>query len=264
MSLMWTSPVRRAIGATSNDPAPGVHRRGGRAGGDRLWTLLAAGRLAVRAYHDPGAGWSADVPAGWTSVGLGPQLVRGQPLADPTRLLLRTYPNASPAAAQRGVVLDQGLVAVARTGERADGRLRWQRYRARKAGEPQLAVELAVAGDGAHAYVVALTARKTELGRLVRACLPLDSFAPGPPDRPDSVRAQPPRDNGHWCLRMTPWKTRYSRGPMAARIAAMRSGSLWVARPIRRFASPNDPTLRRRGEPRRRRRDRPVAPWRLA
>ena len=35
-------------------------------------------------YRDPSGGWTADVPAGWTSVGLGPEFVRGEPLADPT------------------------------------------------------------------------------------------------------------------------------------------------------------------------------------
>src|SRR5262245_56682329 len=109
-------------------------------------------------YHDP-SGWTADVPADWTSVALGPEFVRGEPLADPTRLVLRTYRNQSPAAARRALAVDHGITTAARTGERAGDRLRWQRYRGRKAGEP---VELAVARDGADAHVAALVARQPE------------------------------------------------------------------------------------------------------
>ena len=53
-----------------------------------------AGSRYVR-YHDPSGGWTATVPAGWTSVVPGPEFARGEPLADPTRLLLRTYRNHS-------------------------------------------------------------------------------------------------------------------------------------------------------------------------
>ena len=150
-----------------------------------------AGSRSVR-YHDPGGGWTAVVPAGWTSVVLGPEFVRGEPRADPTRLLLRTYRNHAPAVALRALAVGQGITVGARAGERAGDRLRWQRYRGRKAGEPELSVELAVAKEGADAHVAALVARRAELERLVRtALLPaLDSFVSGPPDPPASVLAR--------------------------------------------------------------------------
>ena len=113
-------------------------------------------------YHDPGGGWTAEVPAGWTSVVLGPEFVRDQPLTDPTRLLLRTYRDRSPAAALRALAVGQGIIVAARTSEPASDGLRWQRYRGRKAGEPELAAELAVAQEGAHAHVAALIARRAE------------------------------------------------------------------------------------------------------
>ena len=165
-----------------------------------------AGSRVVR-YHDPSGGWTADVPAGWTSVGLGAEFVRGEPLADPTRLLLRTYRSHSSAAALRALAVGEGITAAARAGEPAGDRLRWQRYRGRKAGEPTLSVEVAVAQEGADAHVAALIARRAELERLVRtALLPaLDSFVSGPPDRPRSVLARAPRDPSYWPT--TGWRT---------------------------------------------------------
>jgi CubicO group peptidase (beta-lactamase class C family) len=155
-----------------------------------------AGSRYVR-YHDPSGGWTANVPAGWTSVIGGPEFVRGEPLADPTRLLLRTYRDQSPAAALRALAAGQGITARARTGARTGQGLRWQRYEGRKA---ELAVELAVAKEGADAHVGALIARRAELGRLVRtALLPaLDSFVSGSPDKPDSVLGRTPGDPSYW------------------------------------------------------------------
>ena len=157
-----------------------------------------AGSRFVR-YHDPSGGWTAEVPAGWTSVGLGPEFLRGEPLADPTRLLVRTYRNHSPAAALRALAVEYGITVAARAGERAGDGLRWQRYQG-EAGEPDLSVELAVAKEGADARVAALTARRAELERLVRtALLPaLDSFASGSPDQPASVLARTPPEPSYW------------------------------------------------------------------
>ena len=117
----------------------------------------------------------------------------------------RTATSARRGAARaRG---GQGITAAARAGERAGDRLRWQRYRGRKAGEPELSVELAVAKEGADAHVAALIARRAELERLVRtALLPaLDSFVSGPPDPPGSVLAVAPRDPSYWPT--TGWRT---------------------------------------------------------
>jgi CubicO group peptidase (beta-lactamase class C family) len=146
-------------------------------------------------YHDP-SGWTAEVPAGWASVVPGPEFVRGNPLSDPTRLLLRTYRDRSPGAALRELEAGYGITAATRTGEAG----RWQRYRGDHPNEPELAAELAVARDGADAYVAVLTTRRTELEDLRRsALLPLlDSFVPGPPDRPDSVLARAPREPSYW------------------------------------------------------------------
>ena len=72
-----------------------------------------AGSRFVR-YHDPSGGWTANVPAGSTSVVLGPEFVRGEPLADPTRLLVRTYRNHSPAAALRALAVGEGITAAGR------------------------------------------------------------------------------------------------------------------------------------------------------
>jgi CubicO group peptidase (beta-lactamase class C family) len=151
-------------------------------------------------YHDPSGGWTAQVPAGWTSVVPGPEFARGEPLSDPTRLLVRTYRGHSPSAALRALAADYEITAAAPSGEvLADG-LRWQQYRGRHPGEPTLAAELAVAKDGADAYVAALTAPRAELEKLrTTALLPaLDSFAPGPPERVGSVLARAPREPSYW------------------------------------------------------------------
>jgi CubicO group peptidase (beta-lactamase class C family) len=147
-------------------------------------------------YHDPSGGWTAEVPAGWASVVPGPEFVRGDPLSDPTRLLLRTYRDRSPAAALREFEAGYGIGAAARTGEAG----RWQRYRGDHPDEPELAAELAVATQGADAYVALLTARRAELEDLRRTALNpvLDSFVAGPPDRADSVLARTPREPSYW------------------------------------------------------------------
>jgi hypothetical protein len=44
------------------------------------------------------------------------------------------------------------------------------------------------------------------------------------PKRPPKAWKNTRDQNGHWCLRMTPWKTRYSRGRMTARTSAMPLG----------------------------------------
>src|SRR5207248_3747971 len=83
--------------------------------------------------------------------------------------------------------------------ERVGDHLRWQRFRGR-AGEPAVAVELAVAKDGRNAQVAELIAPRTQLGALVQtALLPaLDSFVSTPPDRPRSVLASAPHDPSYW------------------------------------------------------------------
>ena len=151
-------------------------------------------------YQDLGNGWTARVPAGWTSVELGPTFVRGEPLADPTRLLVRTYRDAEPAAALRELSRSDGIAATTREADRSLGLLRWHRYHGRTTAAPKLPVELAVAKDGTTTYVVALTARPGELGRLVeRALLPaLDSFAAGRLAPGTSVLATPAPDPAYW------------------------------------------------------------------
>jgi CubicO group peptidase (beta-lactamase class C family) len=158
-----------------------------------------AGAEYVR-YHEPSQGWTAKVPAGWRSVVLGPAFVRGDPLTDPTRLLLRTYRDTSPAGALHELESSEGITVTARGGTRAGEVLRWQRFRARKAGAPQVAVDVAVARDGASTHLAALAARGAELPRLAKtALLPaLDSFVPGAPDRPRSVLATEPGDPAYW------------------------------------------------------------------
>jgi CubicO group peptidase (beta-lactamase class C family) len=174
-------------------------------------------------YHEPSQGWTANVPAGWTSVVLGPQFVRREPLADPTRLLLRTYRHRRPATALRELAAAEGITATAREDERAGERLQWRRYRGREAGQPRLAVDIAVAGDGSDTHVVALVARRAELARLVRtALLPaLDSFVPGPPDPPRSVLATAPPDPSYWPTRAWHTAAPASKGMDGKRLDAM-------------------------------------------
>ena len=158
-------------------------------------------------YHEPSQGWTANVPAGWTSVVLGPRFVRGEPLADPTRLLLRDLPPPPARHGAAGARRDGGHH---RDGTRGRARRRATAVAALRGGEagrPRLAVDIAVAEDGADTHVVALVARRAELARLVRtALLPaLDSFVPGPPDPSRSVLATAPPEPSYWPTRA--WRT---------------------------------------------------------
>jgi CubicO group peptidase (beta-lactamase class C family) len=180
-------------------------------------------RSGYARYHEPSQGWTADVPAGWTSVVLGPQFVRGQPLSDPTRLIIRTYRHRRPAAALRALAAGEGIATTAREDERAGGSLSWRRYRGNQPGRPGIAVDIALASDGEDTHVLALVTRRAELAGLVRtALLPaLDSFVPGPPDRSRSVLAGAPADPPHWPTRG--WRTAApaSEGVDGARLEAM-------------------------------------------
>src|SRR5262245_22404566 len=158
-----------------------------------------AGAGYVR-YHEPSQGWTAKVPAAWTSVVVGPAFVRGDPLTDPTRLVLRTYRNTSPAAALRDLSRSDGISVRAGGGTRAGEALRWRRFRGREAAAPQLAVDVAVAADGADTHLAALVARRSELARVAKAVLlpALDSFVPGAPDQARSVLATAPHEPSYW------------------------------------------------------------------
>src|SRR3954447_3580071 len=79
-------------------------------------------------YHEPSQGWTARVPAGWASVLPGPAFVPGDPLVVPTRLLLRTFRDRTPAAALRELSAEEGVLATEPRGERVGEHLRWQRY----------------------------------------------------------------------------------------------------------------------------------------
>jgi CubicO group peptidase (beta-lactamase class C family) len=158
-----------------------------------------AGSQFVR-YHEPSQGWTAMVPAGWKSVVTGPQFVRGDPLRDPTRLLLRTYRSTMPAAALRRLAAGEGLSATVQRAEHVSEQLRWVRYQGLAAGRPKLAVALAVAKDDADSHVAALVAYPAELAGLVQSALlpALDSFEPGLPDPRRSVLAGRPPDPSYW------------------------------------------------------------------
>jgi hypothetical protein len=151
-------------------------------------------------YHEPSQGWTAKVPAAWISVVVGPAFVRGDPLADPTRLVLRTYRNTSPAGALRDLSSSEGISVRASGGTRAGEALRWMRFRGREAAAPQLAVDIAVASDGADTHLAALVARRSELARVAKAVLlpALDSFDPGAPNQARSVLAAAPHEPGYW------------------------------------------------------------------
>ena len=56
----------------------------------------SAGVPASGIHHEPSQGWSAKLPAGWTAIAAGPEFVRNDPLTDPSRLYVETYPHRSP------------------------------------------------------------------------------------------------------------------------------------------------------------------------
>jgi CubicO group peptidase (beta-lactamase class C family) len=174
-------------------------------------------------YHAPSQGWTANVPAGWRSVALGPAFVRGDPLADPTRLVLEAYPNHTPDAALHEFSALQGITVTAQEAVRTGEQLHWQRYRGLTSGKTALAVELAVAKDGANADVAALVARRAQLGGLVQSALlpALDSFDPGAPEQPHSVLAAAPPDPSYWPTAGWRAATPSSQGMDAKRLDAM-------------------------------------------
>jgi CubicO group peptidase (beta-lactamase class C family) len=182
----------------------------------------APGAEAER-YHDPAQGWSADVPSEWEAVATGPTFVRGDPLADPTRLVVTADPKATPASALRGLELTHGIRVTGRAGAREGTHVRWQRYRGQTDDALALPVELAVADDGAGAAAVALVARRSEAGELTRTVLlpVLDGFTPGAPDSPESVLAGPVADPAYWPT--AGWRTASpaSQNMDGARLAAM-------------------------------------------
>jgi CubicO group peptidase (beta-lactamase class C family) len=174
-------------------------------------------------YHEPSQGWTANVPAGWHAVALGPAFVRGDPLVDPTRLVLEAYPRHTPDEALREFSAAQGIAVTKQGSVRTGEQLHWQRYRGQTSGKPALAVELAVAKDGANADVAALVARRAGLDGLVQtALLPaVDSFAPGLPEQPRSVLAKAAPDPSYWPT--AGWRTALpvSEGMDGARLEAM-------------------------------------------
>src|SRR5262249_19845118 len=199
---------------------------------------------------------TAEVPAAWRSVVVGPAFARGGPLTDPTRLLLRTYRNTTPAEALGELAGGDGISVTAGRGTRAGEVLRWQRFRARDAGAHPVAVEVAVAKDGTSTHLAALTARRADLPHLTEtALLPaLDSFVPGGPERPRSVLAAEPREPAYWPT--AGWRTASapSKGMDGDRLDAMvaeihtaklpidsvtvvRHGYIVLAAPFRRFAT---------------------------
>ena len=159
----------------------------------------STGAASVR-YHEPSQGWTAKVPARWTSVVAGPTFVRGNPLTDPTRLVLRTYRKTTPARALSELSSNDGIDVTARSGTRAGEVVQWKRFRGRAAAAPRVTAEVAIAKDGVNTHVAVLVARRTEVGALVEtALLPaLDTFVPGAPERAQSVLAAEPRAPTYW------------------------------------------------------------------
>ena len=174
-------------------------------------------------YHDPAQGWSADIPPGWEAVATGPTFVRGDPLTDPTRLVVTAAPDATPASALRALATAHGIRVTGRAGARDGAHVRWQRYRGLTDDARALPVELAVAQDGPDADAVALVARRREAGELARTVLlpVLDGFAPGEPDQPESVLADEVPDPAYWPT--AGWRTASpaSQGMDGARLDAM-------------------------------------------
>jgi CubicO group peptidase (beta-lactamase class C family) len=151
-------------------------------------------------YHEASQGWTTKVPAGWSSVMVGPAFVRGNPLTDPTRLVLRSYRKTTPAGALSELSSANGINVTARRGTRAGEVLQWKLFRGQVAAAPHVPAEVAVTKDGANTYLAALVARRAELAGLVESALlpALDSFVPGTPDRAQSVLAAEPRAPAYW------------------------------------------------------------------
>jgi CubicO group peptidase (beta-lactamase class C family) len=174
-------------------------------------------------YRDPAQGWSADVPQGWEAVATGPTFVRGDPLADPTRLVVTAHPHATPASALRALASAHGIRVTARAGGRDGAHVHWRRYRGRTDDARALPVELAVAADDEGADAVALVARRHEIAALTRTVLVpvLDGFAPGAPDPPASVLDASAGDPPYWPT--AGWRTASpaSQGMDGARLDAM-------------------------------------------
>jgi CubicO group peptidase (beta-lactamase class C family) len=201
-------------------------------------TLLAVATVAAAAgcggssshgsgyvsYHEPSQGWTANVPAGWSAVALGPEFVRNDPLRDPTRLFIQTYRDSTPAVALQRLAALAGFVVTAPQGkEGGDGTLAWQRYSGLVKSRPGIRVEAAAARDGANAEVAALVARRSELAGLVKTALvpALDSFRPGSPEAPESVLAAAPAEPSYWPTNSWRTATPSSQGMGAQQLAAM-------------------------------------------
>jgi CubicO group peptidase (beta-lactamase class C family) len=163
------------------------------------------------------------VPAGWRSVAGGPVLVRGNPWADPTRLVVQWHPDLGPAEALAAFAAARNVAVGGGGPVRDGGRLRWSRHRGRTGDAAALPVELAVADDGTGAVVVALVAAAHEMGDLARtALLPaLDGFAPGAPDPPRSVLATAVPDPEAWPTEGWATATPESQGMDGARLGGM-------------------------------------------
>jgi CubicO group peptidase (beta-lactamase class C family) len=209
---------RTDAASTSTGPAAGTSTSVGSAAG----TSTAEDAGHVR-FHEPSQGWTASVPAGWTSVRPGSELVRDEPLVDPTRLLLRTYRGRTPEEALAQLAASDGLTAGTPEEAHTGGGLHWERSRGSVAGTSGAAAELAVAQDGADTHVAVLVGRETELADLVQtALLPaLDSFVPGQPDPPRSVLAAAPPDPAYWPTGGWRTATPASQGLDGARLDAM-------------------------------------------
>ena len=145
-----------------------------------------AGSRFVR-YHDPSQGWTAVVPAGWTSVGARTGVRARRAAGRPDAIAPADVPQpparrgAAGARGRRGHHRD----GAGRASARASGCAGSATGDARRASRSSRSSS-PWPKEGADAHVAALVARRAELERLVRtALLPaLDSFVSGPPDPP--------------------------------------------------------------------------------
>lgn len=151
-------------------------------------------------YREPSQGWTTKVPAGWLAVASGATFVRGEPLADPTRLVFRAYPGRTTAEAAQALMSSERIVAKAEPLAIADRGLSWRRYSGRVAAHPALGAELAVGRTGTTAYAAALVARRAELPALVDSALrpALAAFAPAAVETPRSILAHAPAAPAYW------------------------------------------------------------------